>query len=208
MQRHRAQYENKRRRYLSADELVRLSAALANHRDQQAASIVRLLLLTGSRRGEALAARWVDFDFAAGVWNKPGSTTKQKAEHSIPLSAAALQLLTALRDQSDGNEWVFPGRDSTHRKDVKDSWATICKAADIKDVRLHDIRHTYASVLASAGHSLPIIGALLGHATPVTTARYAHLFDDPLRQATERASAIIQSVKPLAKVVPLKGGGT
>ena len=72
-------------------------------------------------------------------------------------------------------------------------------------MRLHDLRHTYASVLASSGLSLPVIGALLGHATPTTTHRYAHLFDDPLRAATERASAIITG-KPSAEIVPLKGG--
>ena len=79
----------------------------------------------------------------------------------------------------------------------------IRKTANILDVRLHDLRHTYASVLASAGLSLPVIGALLGHATATTTHRYAHLFDDPLRAATERASAIITG-KPAAEPIPLK----
>ena len=78
------------------------------------------------------------------------------------------------------------------------------RAANIKGARVHDLRHTYASVLASAGLSLSIIGALLGHTQPSTTARYAHLFDDPLRAATERAAAIITG-KPTAEVVPLKG---
>jgi integrase len=82
-------------------------------------------------------------------------------------------------------------------------WIEARKAAKLDGVRLHDLRHTYASVLVSAGMSLPIIGSLLGHSTPVTTARYAHLFDDPLRQATERAAAIITG-KPIADIVPLK----
>jgi integrase len=196
--------EFKRRRYLSADELGRLTKALAEHGDRQSADIIRLLLLTGARRGEVLAARWSDIDLAAGVWSKPAATTKQKAEHHLPLSDAAWQLLSDLRDRSrTDSEWVFPGQDGARRKDVKDSWASICRAAAITGARVHDLRHTYASVLASAGLSLPVIGALLGHSTPTTTARYAHLFDDPLRAATERASAILIG-QPSAEVVPLR----
>jgi integrase len=75
--------------------------------------------------------------------------------------------------------------------EIKSSWAALCKAARIEGIRLHDLRHTYASVLASAGLSLPVIGALLGHTQPGTTARYAHLSDDPLRAATERVAAIV-----------------
>ena len=71
-----------------------------------------------------------------------------------------------------------------HRLDIDDAWNALRKTANIPDVRLHDLRHTYASVLASAGLSLPIIGSLLGHSTAATTHRYAHLFDDPLRAAT------------------------
>jgi integrase len=194
--------EYQRRRYLSADELTRLAAALDQLRDQQSANIIRLLLLTGARRGETLRARWADIDLAASTWSKPGSSTKQDAPHTAPLSAAACQLLTTIRQQS---EWVFPDANGGHRRDVKDAWAAACRTARIKGARLHDLRHTYASVLASAGLSLPVIGALLGHATPVTTARYAHLFDDPLRAATERASAIITG-KPAAPVVPLPRG--
>jgi integrase len=190
--------EHKRRRYLSTEELARLTAALAQYRDRQSADIIRLLLLTGARRGEVLAARWDDIDLDAGVWHKPGAATKQKAAHSVPLSEAARRLLLAIRHD---DTWVFPANGS-HRRDVKDAWAAICEAAHSKGARLHDLRHTYASVLASAGLSLPVIGALLGHATPVTTSRYAHLFDDPLRAATERASAIIIGTDS-AEIVPL-----
>ena len=197
--------EHKRRRYLSAEELGRLTIALKNCKDQQSADIVRMLLLTGARRGEVLAAKWDDIDLDAGTWRKPGSATKQKTEHEVPLSAAARTLLKDLQARSAPKAvWLFPARDG-HRKDIKDTWARLCRAADIKAARAHDLRHTYASVLASAGQSLPIIGALLGHATPTTTARYAHLFDDPLRKATERAGEIL-SGQPSAEIVSLKGG--
>jgi integrase len=196
--------EGKRQRYASPAELARLSKALASLRDQGAANAVRLLLLTGARRGEVLSSKYSDFNLDAGVWTKPASATKQKKTHTVPLSDAARQLLGEMQAQADdGAVYLFPARFTPHRLDIDDAWAALRKAANIPDVRLHDLRHTYASVLASAGLSLPVIGALLGHATPVTTHRYAHLFDDPLRQATERAAAIITG-KPSAKLVALK----
>jgi integrase len=181
--------EHKRRRYLSPDELSRLLAALAAYEEQQSADIIRMCLLTGARRGEVLAARWEDFDLTTGRWSKPAATTKQRMQHDVPLSAAARALLEQLRRRTN-SEWLFPAGDS-HRKDVRDAWLAICRKANIEGARLHDLRHTYASVLASSGDSLPIIGALLGHTTPTTTARYTHLFDDPLRAATERAGKIL-----------------
>jgi integrase len=198
--------EHRRRRYLSADELARLTVALARHPDQQSANIIRLLLLTGARRGEVLAARWANFNAGFDIWVKPGATTKQKTEHQVPLNAPARQLLTELRSQTSADaEWLFPRSDGSHRRDVKDAWASLCRAANINDARVHDLRHTYASVLASAGHGLKIIGELLGHTQPSTTDRYAHLFDDPLRVATERAGAIL-SGQPSAEIMPIKSG--
>jgi integrase len=200
--------EHKRYRYLSADELMRLSAALAELRDQQAANAVRLLLLTGARRGELLTAQWADIDLDVGLWVKPGATTKQKTEHRVPLSEAACRLLAEMRAQADDDAgYIFPARGGGgHRLHVNSAWIEARRAARLDGVRLHDLRHTYASVLASAGLSLPVMGALLGHSTPTTTHRYAHLFDDPLRAATERASAIITGKTP-ADVVPFKGHG-
>ena len=198
--------EHDRKRYLRPDELARLTSALAEDPNQQAADVFRLLLLTGARKGEALSATWDQFDLVVGVWTKPHALTKQKSEHRIPLSAPARQLLARLHKQNEGSPWVFPGRRGQHREDTKYAWARICKAAGITGLRIHDLRHSYASTLAGAGFSLPTIGALLGHSMPSTTARYAHLMDDPLRQATERAGAII-SGQPSGEIVPLKGGG-
>jgi len=198
--------ESKRHRYLSTDELERLTAALAEHPDQQAVNIIRLLLLTGARSAEVRSARWDQFDLEDGVWIKPGATTKQKTEHRVPLSAPARQLLSDIATAADEDaEYVFPGRGVDHRINVKKDWAALCDAAKISGARMHDLRHTYASVLASAGLSLPVIGALLGHTQPQTTARYSHLFDDPLREATERAGAVITGGKS-AEVIPLRGG--
>lgn len=225
--------EQKRQRYLSPVELASLTKALAALLDQQAANIIRLLLLTGARRGEVLAARWEQFDLTDGVWTKPGSTTKQKTIHRVPLSAPARQLLSGLRADAenrarkkgeDVSEYVFPGRSGGHREEIKQAWRDVCVAAGIvtatternergkerlvvkTSARVHDLRHTYASVLASSGMSLPIIGALLGHSQPATTARYSHLMDDPLRQATERVGAIVTATGDGAEIRPMKGG--
>jgi integrase len=197
--------EHKRTRYLTGAELSRLMVALTKLRDQGAANAIRLCLLTGARRGECLTARYADFDLDAGIWTKPGATTKQKTTHRVPLSAAAVQLLTELRAQAGDSEFLFPPPEgcTPYRLDLDDAWAIIRKTAGIPDVRLHDLRHTFASVLASSGLSLPIIGQLLGHTTAQTTLRYSHLLDDPLRAATERASAIITG-KQAAEPIPLK----
>jgi integrase len=208
-------HEERRYRYLTGDELRRLTEALAACPSQQAANAVRLLLLTGARRGEVLAATWHQFDLEAGIWIKPSSHTKQKREHRVPLSAPARQLLADIRaaaqQRADEKNWglspfVFSARTGEgHMVEIKTAWAGLCRAAKLDGVRLHDLRHTYASVLASAGLSLPVIGALLGHTQPGTTARYAHLFDDPLRAATERVGAIITGADNAggAEVVPI-----
>src|SRR6185437_1533130 len=135
----------------------------------------------------------------AGIWTKPSSHTKQKREHRVPLSVTARQLLGDMRAKAERGEkplsYVFPGRlGNGPMVEIKSSWAALCKAAELKGIRVHDLRHTYASILASEGQSLPVIGALLGHTQPGTTARYAHLFDDPLRAATERVGAIFGGI--------------
>jgi integrase len=183
--------EHKRKRYPTADELKRLTAALEKHPDQQAADIFRLCLLSGCRSGEAMSARWEAIDLTAGTWTKPGSTTKQNTTHITPLSAPARALLSALRKRTN-SEWVFPADSATgHRVAIQKSWLALCKAARISGLRIHDMRHGFASQLASSGASLPLIGSLLGHANPITTSRYAHLFDDPQREAVERVGRIV-----------------
>lgn len=186
--------EDKRMRYLTNAEVQRLNQAIEDHPNRQSADIIRLLLLTGSRRGEVMNAEWDQFDLDSGIWVKPSAHTKQKREHRIPLSKPAIELLRSIRDEapSPPSRYVFPSasRDQPQR-DIKKFWEGICKTADLRDLRIHDLRHTYASILASAGLSLPVIDALLGHTQPNTTARYSHLFDDPLREATERVGNVV-----------------
>jgi integrase len=200
-----ANTEQKRKRYLSSDELARLTAALAKYPNKKFVDIVRLLLLTGARRGEVRSMRWADLDLGAGTWTKPASTTKQKADHTVPLSAPARQLLSDIHGAQPGtSEWVFPSvRGDGHIIELQDDWVRLCKAADITGLRVHDLRHSFASQLVSSGANLPLIGQLLGHSQPSTTARYSHLFLDPQKAAVEKIAAIITGV-PTAEKVPLR----
>jgi integrase len=193
--------EEKRATYLSEAQLPALVSALAAHSDQQMSNVFRLLLLTGARRGEALAAKWDQFDLETGVWTKSAASTKQAKMHRTPLSAAAVELLRQIRSESDTTSpWVFPNGDG-HLVDPKKSWASICRAAGISGLRIHDLRHTYASMLVNAGLSLPTIGAMLGHTQVSTTARYSHLVDSTLRTAAEHVGQLITSAKQRAGVV-------
>jgi integrase len=195
--------EVKRKRYLSGDELKRLLDALAAYPNQQIANIFRVCLMTGARRGEVRAMKWGDLDLGKGTWTKPASTTKQKADHVTPITAPVRQLLSEIENAQHDAEWVFPSRVANgHIINLKDHWKRLCKAAGITGLRVHDLRHSFASELASGGASLPLIGALLGHADPKTTHRYAHLFDDPLRAAAEKVAAIMSGA-PAVEPVPL-----
>jgi integrase len=181
--------ESKRKRYIQKDELTKLITALDAYENQSAANGFRLLLLTGARTMEVLSAKWEQFDFHRGVWTKPGSTTKQKTEHEAPLNTTALALLRQMREAGGDSPFLFPGDQSGHVGNPKKHWAAICKAAGITGLRVHDLRHSYASMLTSSGHGLPVIGELLGHSNPMTTARYAHLIDDAARAATNKVGA-------------------
>ena len=199
--------ENKRSRYLTPAEVQRLCTVLDSdaYKEQQSGNAVRLALLTGARRGEVLSATWSQFDFTHARWVKPSSHTKSKKEHRVPLSAPALKILLTMKAKSGKSPYLFPGdTPDKHQGDLKNFWAAVCRKAEIEGARFHDLRHTHASLLASSGMSLPIIGALLGHTQASTTHRYSHLMDDPLRAATERVGALITNgTGTPAEVVPL-----
>jgi integrase len=208
--------EEQRKRYLSAEELSRLLKALAEHSNQKVANIFRVCLMTGCRRGEARSMKWDDLDLdrrdAEGnptpVWIKRAHSTKQKADHVTPVTAPLQMMLTAIWKAQRGSpsDWVFPSsRGDGHVINLKDDWAKLMRAAAITGLRTHDLRHSFASQLASGGASLPFIGALLGHADPKTTHRYAHFFDDPLRAAAEKVAAI-HSGAPAVEPTPLSKG--
>jgi integrase len=181
--------ESKRKKYLNGEELARLTAALAKQPDRQFANIVSLLMLTGARKGEVLSMRFDNLDLDRGIWSKPGSTTKQKSDHVTPLSVPAVQLLRGITTRG---EYVFPSDAKTgHVADIQKAWVRLCISAGVSGVRIHDLRHSFASQLVNSGASLQLIGALLGHSNPTTTARYSHLYDDPQRAAVEKVGVLV-----------------
>jgi integrase len=202
--------ETPRERYLSPPELERLTKTLGVWPDQEVADIIRLLLYTGARRGEVLAAEWKQFNLDEGTWTKPSSHTKTKRVHKVPLSDEALAVLSKMqaeRAKADKvSPFLFPGRSEGHKVDLKKPWPAICKAAHIEGLRIHDLRHSFASILVAGGASLPMIGRLLGHTQVATTQRYAHLDVEPLRKLVATVGAVVDGAAKAPKtVVPLKG---
>ena len=148
--------------------------------DGFAISAIRLLLLTGARLREVLHAKWDWVDIERGMIFLPTSKTGRK---TVYLSTAAVVLINSL-PRVAGNPYLFPGeREGRPRADLKKPWDAICKEAGIEGVRIHDLRHSFASFGAGQSLGLPIIGKLLGHTQASTTARYSHLDDDPMKRA-------------------------
>jgi integrase len=176
----------KRHRYLSPTEVRALGEVLNQPATSPAAGtaaiIVKLLILTGARRSEIEGLKWSEVDFRFGMLRKETSKTGAKI---IPLARAALLMLEEQRQWTSGNQaWVFPGeRGDGHFDSLGKEWTRIRKLAGITDVRIHDLRHTFASFGAGGGVGLPLIGGILGHSQASTTQRYAHLADTPLRAA-------------------------
>ena len=195
--------ERPRERFLTEEELRRLGRVLREAKNEGGASLyavaaIRLLLLTGCRRNEILTLRWADVDLDGGELNLADSKTGAR---SVCLSPAAVKVLADL-PRIRGNQWVIPGRKrGTHMRDLSDAWETVRKRADLEDVRLHDLRHTYASRALALGESLPVIGKLLGHTQVETTARYAHLARDSVREAAARIAASIRADLHVARSV-------
>jgi integrase len=164
--------------------------------DPFAVAAIRLLMLTGARLREILNAKWEYVDFERGVIFLPDSKTGKKP---VYLSAAALATLADL-SRIKGNPFMIAGaNDGAPRKDLKKPWAAVTRAAGLDGLRIHDLRHTFASFGAGASLGLPIIGKLLGHAQTSTTARYAHLDADPMRRAVDTIGATISAAMDRAQ---------
>jgi integrase len=197
--------EKARERYLTEDETARLARALAEAEGKESPFVlaaVKLILLTGCRQGEVFGLRWSEVDLERGVIRLEDAKTGARV---VYLNELAQDVLTAL-PRIEGNPHVVPGwKKGTHYQGEQKAWERIRAAAGMPDLRLHDLRHNYASVLASGGASLQMIGALLGHKRVATTARYAHLVDSALRDLTEKVSTALQAVAvppPRGKVLP------
>ena len=168
--------ETARDRFLSMEEINRLADALANDADQRGASIIRLCMLTGARLGEVRTATFEQFNLDLAIWTKQAAYSKQRRIHRIPISPEAVALVRLRREAvPPGCPFLFPGDvEGQPVLELKRFWARMREVADIPDVRIHDLRHTFASLLVSGGASIEMIGKLLGHMQIGTTQRYAH----------------------------------
>jgi integrase len=174
-------------RYLTPEEFTRLNIALDHCQSRQAADAIRLLAWCGSRKGETLSAKWSEFDLVQGVWTKPSHHTKQKRTHTTALHPEALALLLDMKSRPNAHPtYLFPGADGGPLKDIKKTWRGLMTRTGIKEFRIHDLRHTFASRLIGRGATLPEIGKLLGHTQSNTTARYAHLSLEAQRETLAR----------------------
>jgi integrase len=188
---------------LSTDEFGRLADALkVSDRSPYVIAAIKLLTLTGARLTEILGLKWEWINFERGEARLPDSKTGAKTLH---LPAPALAVLANL-PRVEGNPYVIVGNVAGARLvNLEKPWRAIRKAAGLHDVRLHDLRHAFASVAACSGMGLPIIGKLLGHTQAATTHRYAHLASDPVKvaAATVAADAMQGSEISTGEVVPL-----
>lgn len=198
----RRRMETERERFLSIEEITRLGDALHAAEDQRGAAIVRMCMLTGARLGEVRTARFEQFNLELGTWTKPAANTKQRRVHRVPISAETAALVRQRRVAvPKGCKWLFPGDALGAEGKPKDQpvqeirrfWSAIQTAAQLPDVRIHDLRHTFASLLVSGGASLEMIGKLLGHSQMRTTQRYAHLLDSPLRAGVDAVADIMKA---------------
>jgi len=181
-------------RYLSAEEARRLLEVLDEEKIQQAAQAVKLLLFTGARKSEILAARWQNVDMGRRILTVPLSKSGKKRH--IPLSDAALQVLESIPRSS---EWLFPSpRKNSHIRSIYLAWDRARTKAGLKDVRLHDLRHSFASFLVNSGCSLYEVQKILGHQNPKVTTRYAHLAQESLVRAANMVGEKIGKTKNTA----------
>ena len=188
--------EEKRERFLSDAEYRRLGDVLKEvERDgsetSAAVAAFRLMMLTGCRLSEIQKLRWEHVDLAAGELRLPDTKTGAKVVH---LGEPAIAVLRAI-DREDGNPWVIAGRKpDSHLTDLQHPWRRIRARAGLDDVRIHDLRHSFASGGLLVGEGLPMIGKLLGHTQVQTTARYAHLANDPVKSAANRIANRIAEI--------------
>ena len=196
--------ERRRERFLTPDEFKRLGRALDEATTVRRLSVytvaaLRLLLLTGCRKREILDLRWERVDLDAGEFHLPETKTGTR---TVALSPSAIQVLREI-PREPGSPWVIPGKvEGKPMRNIDDSWEVICKLADLKDMRIHDCRHSFASRALALGVSLPMIGRLLGHSEAQTTERYAHLAGDWVRESAVRISDSIA-----ADLLPGYSGG-
>jgi integrase len=179
--------EKKRERFLNREELRQLGETLRIEEEfaPSAVNCIRLLLLTGRRLGEIQTLKWLYLDLDTCLAFLPDSKTGRKTLH---LGSVAVKLLKSIPSRKDNPYVITRDIEGQHLTDMQKPWRRIHRLADLPDVRLHDLRHTFASSGVAFGQGLPIIGQLLGHTQPQTTARYAHLAATPALEVADKIS--------------------
>ncbi len=185
--------EEKRERFLSAAELRRIGEVL---REMECEAIelpsailaARLLILTGCRLNEIMTLKWEHIDLTEKVLRLPDSKTGAKVVH---LGQPAIELIETAKRVTD-NPWIITGTlEGKRLSDLQPFWQRVRSRAGLKDVRIHDLRHTFASTAVASGQGLPMIGKLLGHTQVQTTARYAHLAAEPVKVAADAVAVVL-----------------
>ena len=181
--------EIKRERYPTPEELARLGKVLRESNSElEAVNCIRLLLLTGCRLSEIQTLKWEHIDLGAGVLRLPDSKTGAKL---VAIGKAVVEVFKTIPKVKD-NPYVITGQiEGQHLTDMQRPWRRLRKRARLDDLRIHDLRHSFASDALQLGEDLPMIGKLLGHTQVQTTARYAHLKTDPIRAAADKIADAI-----------------
>ena len=196
--------------FLSAAELGKIGQALVQLEGEganpSAVAIIRLLAFTGARKSEIAGLRWSEVDLGRGYLRLGDSKTGAKV---IPIGAPACEVLASVT-AIEGSEFVFPASSGKGRfQGVERVWQKVRTTAAFPSLRLHDLRHSFASVGLARGDALATIGAILGHADVKTTSRYAHLADDPVKNAANEISKSVQAAfaqRPSAEIIPIAAG--
>jgi integrase len=184
--------DNKLENYLDEAELERLLTVLRTDENRTICQIVIFLLSTGARLNEALSARWDQVDIDRRVWKIPASNSKSKRIRSVPLNNSAIEVLHQLDTQAQFDH-VFINRQTGERyKTIAKVWGRLRRKAGLPHLRIHDLRHQYASFLVNSGRSLYEVQQILGHSDPSVTQRYAHLSTQALQEAANSASVMIK----------------
>lgn len=181
-----------RERYLNSEEVFRLLDVLRKRKNRLVPDIIELLLLTGARKSEVTGLRWNELDFDKRLWTLPAVRNKSKKIKVVPLSKEAIAVLD--RNKGNDSKYVFPSpKTGRPLSDIYDTWESIRVEAGMPELRIHDLRHSFASFLVNSGRSLYEVQKLLGHSQLSTTQRYAHLSEETLQDAAEIVGAQVGS---------------
>jgi site-specific recombinase XerD len=184
--------DNKVENYLDGEQLKRLLHVLHTDKNRMTCNVMLFLLSTGARLNEALSAKHSQVDIENRVWVIPATNSKSKKVRSVPLNQSALDVLAQLG--TEGHEYLFMShRSDTHLKGIHTGWKTLREKAGLPHLRIHDLRHSFASFLVNNGRTLYEVQQILGHSVPTVTQRYSHLSAKTLLSATDAASNCINA---------------